>query len=88
MKRSNHHGAALALILAAALCAFIPGLAAQSGGSAQQPGQQQQQDQQQNKTFKGKIVKLPSGKYALVTGQTQDGQAAGHFLDDQDNAKK
>jgi hypothetical protein len=88
MKRSNHHGEALALILAAGLCAFTPGLAAQSDDSAQQPGQQQQQDQQQNKTFTGKIEKLPSGKYALVTGQTPDGQAAGHFLDDQDNAKK
>ena len=91
MKRSNHHGEALALILAAAFCGFTPGLAAQSGGSAQQPGQQpgqQQQAPQQNKTFTGKIQKLPSGQYALVTGQTPDGKLSGHFLDDQDNAKK
>ena len=87
MKRINHHGEALALILAAAFCGFTPGLAAQSGGSAQQPGQQQQ-DQQQSKTFTGTIQKLPSGQYALVTGQTPDGKLSGHFLDDQDNAKK
>ncbi len=86
MKRSNQHKEGLALILAAALCAFTPGLAAQSGGNAQQG--QQQQDQQQNKTFAGKIVKLPSGQYALVTGQTPEGKVAGHFLDDQDDAKK
>lgn len=56
------------------------------------PDQQQtppgQQDQQQNKTFEGKIMKLQSGQYALVTGQTPSGQMAGHFLDDQEGAKK
>ena len=83
----SNHGAALALILTAGLCGFTPGLAAQSGNSAQQPGQQQQAPQE-NKTFTGKIQKLPSGQYALVTGQTPDGKLAGHFLDDQDNAKK
>jgi hypothetical protein len=87
MKRSNHPGEALALILAAALCAFTPGLAAQSGDKAQQQGQQEQA-QQQNKTFTGKITKLPNGQYALVTGQTPEGKVAGHFLDDQDDAKK
>ena len=86
MKRSNHHGAALALILAAALCAFTPGLAAQSGGNAQQ--EQPQQNQQQDKTFTGKIVKLQNGQYALVTGQTPEGKVVGHFLDNQDDAKK
>jgi starvation-inducible outer membrane lipoprotein len=90
MKRSNHPGEALALVFAA-LCASTPGLAAQSSDNAQQGQQQQnqqQQDQQQNKTFTGKIVKLESGQYALVTGQTSEGKLAGHFLDDQDNAKK
>ena len=53
-----------------------------------QQAQPDQQDQQQNKTFQGKIVKLQSGKFALVTGQTAEGQMSGHFLDDQDNAKK
>ena len=57
MKRSNHPGE-VALILAAALCAFTPGLAAQSGDNAQQPGQQQQ-GQQQNKAFTGKIDEAP-----------------------------
>jgi hypothetical protein len=61
---------------------------------AQQPGQQQQAEQQQqpaqqaNQTFTGKVIKLTTGKYALLTGQTPDGKAAGHFLDDQANAQK
>lgn len=101
MKKSNHHGAALALTLVAALCAFTPGLTAQSSAPPQQqpsqppqaqqpPAQQpgQQQDQQDNKTFTGTIQKLPSGQFALVTGQTPEGKLAGHFLDDQENAKK
>jgi hypothetical protein len=62
----------------------------------QQPGQmpqtqmpgQQPQAQQTNQTFTGKITKLTNGQYALLTGQTPDGKAAGHFLDDQENAKK
>jgi hypothetical protein len=87
MKRINHPGESLALFLAAALCAFTPGLTAQSSGNPQQPGQQQQA-QQENKTFTGKIQKLPSGQYALVTGQTAEGKLSGHFLDDQENAKK
>jgi uncharacterized protein YdeI (BOF family) len=88
MKTSNHHRGALALILATSLCAFTPGLAAQSGGNAQQGQTQPQQDQQQDQTFTGKIVKLQNGQYALVIGQTPEGKVAGHFLDDQDNAKK
>jgi hypothetical protein len=92
MKRNNHPGEALALILAAAaLCAFTPGLAAQRRDSPPQQGQQQPdqpQDQQKNKTFSGKIQKLENGQFALVTGQTPEGQLAGHLLDDQDGAKK
>jgi hypothetical protein len=87
MQKSTHPGEPLALILAAALCAFTPGLAAQSSDKAQQQGQQQQ-GQQENKTFTGKIEKLPSGQYALITGQTPEGKLAGHFLDDQEDAKK
>jgi hypothetical protein len=87
MKRIHHPGEALALILAAALCALTPGLPAQSSQEPNQPGQQQQ-DQQQSKTFEGKIMKLDNGKFALITGQTPQGQLSGHFLDDQDNAKK
>lgn len=87
MKRSNHPGEALTLILAAALFAFTPCLAAQSSDDAHQQGQQQQ-PQQENKTFTGTIQKLPNGQYALITGQTPDGKLAGHFLDDQENAKK
>ena len=99
MTRSIHPGGAFALILAAALCAITPGLSAQSPDKAPPPAQQQppdkapppgqqQQDQQQDKTFKGKIVKLENGQYALVTGQTPEGKVAGHFLDDQEGAKK
>lgn len=87
MKTSNHLGEALALILGTALCAFTPGLAAQSGSNPQQPGQPQQA-QQESKTFTGKIQKLPSGQYALVTGQTPEGKLSGHFLDDQEKPKK
>ena len=101
--RINHPGEALALILASALCVSTPCLAAQSSDNArqqqpqtQQPGQQQpaqQQAQQQpaqqaNQTFTGKIIKLPTGKFALLTGQTPDGKPSGHFLDDQENAQK
>ena len=84
MKKSNHTGEALALILAASLCAFTPGLAAQSHDNPQQ----QDQAPQQGKTFSGKIAKLPSGQYALITGQTPEGKLSGHFLDNQDDAKK
>lgn len=87
MKRSNHPVEALALILAAGLCAFTPGLSAQSSDGAQQPGQHQQH-QQENQTFTGKIQKLPNGEFALITGQTPEGKIAGHFLDDQEDAKK
>jgi hypothetical protein len=83
MKRINYPGAAPALLMAAALCTFTPGLAAQSSDNAQQ-----QQAPQENKTFTGTIHKLTNGQYALVTGQTPEGKIAGHFLDDQENAKK
>jgi len=89
--KSNRHGETLTLILAAALCGLTPSLYAQSGQNPppQNPPQgQQQQAPQENKTFTGKIQKLPSGQYALVTGQTPEGKLAGHFLDDQENAKK
>lgn len=97
MKRSNPIGWAVALLLAAALCAFTPGLRAQGQQSqpqqqqAQPPQQQQgQQDQaqQQSKTYAGTIMKLQNGSYALVTGKTPDGKLSGHFLDDQNSAKK
>ncbi len=97
MKRGQHPAEALALILATAFLAFTPALPAQTGQDANPPAQQQpdqqqpgpqQQDQQQSKTFQGKIMKLQDGKYALVTGQTAQGQMSGHFLDNQDDAKK
>jgi hypothetical protein len=87
MKRGHHPAEALALILATALFVFTPALPAQSGQDGNPPGQQQQ-DQKQSKTFQGKITKLQDGTFALVTGQTPQGQMAGHRLDDQDGARK
>src|SRR5580698_9401358 len=102
--RTIHPGEALALILASALCVSTPGLAAQSSDNVrqqeqqqqtqQQPAQQQGQPQAQqanpgaNQTFAGKIIKLNNGQFALLTGQSPDGKATGHFLDDQENAQK
>lgn len=101
MKRiSNHPGEALALILASALCVSTPALAAQSSDTARQQEQQQQtpqqpaqqqgqpQAQQANQTFAGKIIKLTNGQFALLTGQSPEGKATGHFLDDQQDAQK
>ncbi len=56
--------------------------------TAPQQSAPQQQDAQETKTFAGKIMKLQNGNFALVTGQTPQGQPAGHFLDNQDEAKK
>jgi hypothetical protein len=71
--------------MAADLCAFTPGLPSQSSNNDQG---QQQETPEQSRTFAGKIMKLQSGQYALVTGQTPEGHPAGHFLDSQDEAKK
>lgn len=49
--------------------------------------QQQQQQQAQSQEFDGKIMQLKNGQLALVTGKTDKGYS-GHFLDDQDSAKK
>jgi len=54
----------------------------------QQPPDQGQQATPQSQTFAGTIMKLQDGKYALVTGKTAQGQLSGHFLDDQNDAKK
>ena len=87
MRKSNHLKGAISMFMAAALFAFTPGLSAQSSPNSQDQAQPQQSDQQ-SKTFAGKIMKLQDGKFALVTGQTAEGQASGHFLDDQEQAKK
>jgi hypothetical protein len=86
MKWNNHPGA-VALLMAATLCAFTPNLPGQDRDNAPQE-QQKQGSEQQNKTFTGKIMRLQNGQYALITGQTPQGQASGHFLDNQDDAKK
>jgi hypothetical protein len=89
VKRSNLLRGASPLLMAAVLCAFSPALIAQGGSNGQgQQDQGQQQTQEQSKTYAGKVMKLDSGRYALVTGQTPDGHPAGHFLDNSDEAKK
>ncbi|HYK35878.1 DUF5818 domain-containing protein [Alloacidobacterium sp.] len=85
MKKGNQLQGTIPLLMAAVLCAFTPGLPAQGSNNQDQS---QQQQEQQSKTFTGKILKLQDGKYALVTGQTTDGHLSGHFLDNQDEAKK
>jgi len=83
--------------MAAALCTSTAVLPAQTQEAAPPPQQQEapapQQGQQQDaqpqvKTYAGKIMKLQNGNFALITGQSAQGQAAGHFLDNQDEAKK
>lgn len=86
VNRTNHLKGAILLLMAAVLCAFSPGLVAQSSNIQQDQGKQQQPEQ--SKIFEGKILKLQDGKYALVTGQTADGRLSGHFLDNEDEAKK
>ena len=91
--RISQLGATPALILASALLASTPGFAAQQQSPQQQTQQQQQaqpaqQGPQTSQSFTGKIVKLTTGKFALLTGQTPDGKPTGHFLDDQENAQK
>jgi hypothetical protein len=88
MNNRIHRGGFSALILAATVCASAPSLIAQSGSAPPPPQDQQQQAPAESKTFTGKIQKLPNGQFALVTGQTADGKLSGHFLDDQENAKK
>ena len=87
MMKGYRGAAGLPVVLAAALCAFTPSLPAQNEQGSNPP-QQKQQDQQESKTFEGKIMKLQDGQFALITGQTAEGKLSGHFLDDQDSAKK
>ena len=97
MIRAKHIKAALPMLMAAALCASTAVLPAQTQAAPPQdqppqtqqaPQTQQPEDQQQAKTYAGKIMKLQNGNYALITGQTPQGQPSGHFLDNQDEAKK
>jgi|SRR5690348_12289643 uncharacterized protein DUF5818 len=48
---------------------------------------QQQQPPATSQEFSGKIMQLKSGQLALITGKTDKGYS-GHFLDDQNDAKK
>jgi hypothetical protein len=74
---------AASLVLGLALCSvqISPILSAQS----QNQDPNAQQDQQKTQTFLGKIVKINSGEFALLTDE-QAGK--GVFLDDQEKAKQ
>ncbi|HKT46403.1 MAG TPA: hypothetical protein VJP87_02665 [Candidatus Acidoferrales bacterium] len=48
---------------------------------------QQQPPPAASQEFTGKIMQLKNGQLALITGKTDKGYS-GHFLDDQNNAKK
>ena len=73
--------ASLVLGLALGFAQMTPVLYAQS----QNQDPNAQQDQQKPRTFMGKIVKINSGQYALLTDE-QAGK--GVFLDDQEKAKQ
>jgi hypothetical protein len=93
MIRSMHLRGSVPLLMAAALCTSTAVLPAQTQEAAPPPQQQeapapQQDAQSQVKTYAGTIMKLQNGNFALITGQSAQGQAAGHFLDNQDEAKK
>lgn len=76
----------LALFLGTVFCPFTPALHAQNQN--QYASAQQQPAQQKSETFTGQIAQLQNGQYALITGKTPQGKLAGHFLDDQNKAKK
>lgn len=81
MRRNVLLAGLLALLFTAAFSQFTPTLHAQA--QSQSPSAQQQRQQ-----FAGLIVRLKNGQYALVTGKTPQGGLAGHYLDDQKDAKK
>lgn len=92
MKFRQSPGGLAVLLMAAGCLVFTPGLSAQgqpmAPQSAQQGKAQQPSHQQPSKTYSGTVMKLQNGQYALVIGKTPKGQLAGHFLDDQTDAKK
>ena len=77
----NFPAASLVLGLALGSAQITPVLFAQS----QNQDPNAQQDQQKTQTFMGKIVKINSGQFALLTDE-QAGK--GVFLDDQEKAKQ
>ncbi len=88
MIRSKHLRGSIPILMAAAVCTSTAVLPAQTQEAPPSQQGQQQEAQPQVKTYAGKIMKLQNGNYALITGQSAQGQAAGHFLDNQDEAKK
>ena len=84
MKQRNIRTWLMALAVALCLTPLAPAIAAQNqNSSAQQPAAQQKQNAQ--KTYYGKIVKLQTGKFALMIDTKTK---KGYFLDDQKDAAK
>jgi len=77
--------ALLGAFLAFGLSPFASALP--SGHANAQAQAQQQQPPAASQEFSGKIMQLKSGQFALITGKTDKGYS-GHFLDNQDEAKK
>jgi hypothetical protein len=72
-------GAPLAIGMLLGSLQIVPVLRAQS-----QTAPTGQEDQQKTQVFVGKIIKTRSGQYALLTDEQN---AKGSYLDDQDKAK-
>ena len=86
-KKSALLTALLGVFLAFGLSSYTfaqPARHATPQAQAQQPPPAAQQGPQE---FSGKIMQLKSGQMALITGKTDKGYS-GHFLDDQNDAKK
>jgi hypothetical protein len=80
-KRKNFWAAPLALSIVLGSLQITPLLRGQS--QSQEP--KTQQDNQKSQTLVGKIVKIKSGQFALLTDE-QGGK--GVYLDDQEKAKQ
>src|SRR5690348_2219725 len=79
--------ALLGVFLAFGLSPYASALPARHATPQAQAQAQQQQPPASSQEFTGKIMQLKSGQLALITGKTDKGYS-GHFLDDQNNAKK
>ena len=77
--------ALLGVFLAFGLSPYASALPARH--ATRQAQAQQQQRPATSQEFTGKIMQLKSGQLALITGKTDKGYS-GHFLDDQNNAKR
>lgn len=87
IKKNAPLAALVAFCLAIGLSPFAFAHPANHANPVSTVQQAQPPQQQQSQEFDGKIMQLKNGQLALVTGKTDKGYS-GHFLDDQDSAKK